>query len=91
MDAKCLCSDQTFITSLTAKVKAACSEDELNTVVQLATDACKTAGVTVDIPVDSASNSTGNSTDNSGWGERSSRANLAMVIGAVGLTAHAVL
>lgn len=87
MEAKCLCSDQTFITSLTAKVKAACSEDELNKVVQLATDACKTAGVTVDIPVDSTSNST----DTSGSGERSSRANLAMAVGLVGLTAHAVL
>lgn len=87
MDGECLCKDQTFVSSLTAKVKAACSEEELNKVVSLATEACKSAGVTVNVPVGSADNSTDSSTDAPGWGERSSKANLALVVGIVGLAA----
>lgn len=91
LDGECLCKDQTFVSSLTAKVRAACSEEELNEVVSLATEACKSAGVTVNVPVNSANNSTDSATDTStdtpGWGERSSKANLAFVVGIVGLAA----
>lgn len=88
MEATCLCKDQTFISSLTKKVEAACSKEELDKVVNLATEACKTAGVTVAIPVD---NSTDSSTDDPSWGERSSTVNLAMMVGVMGLAAQAVL
>ncbi|KFY35149.1 hypothetical protein V494_06166 [Pseudogymnoascus sp. VKM F-4513 (FW-928)] len=97
MDAKCLCSDKDFISSLTKKVEASCEQADTDKVVKLATDACKSAGVTVDIPVGESSDSstdsssTDSSTDQPGWGERSSRANLALVVGVVGLTAQAVL
>lgn len=88
MEATCLCKDQTFISSLTKKVEAACSKEELDKVVSLATGACKTAGVTVDIPVD---NSTDSSAGNPSWGERSSTVSLAMMVGVMGLVAQAVL
>ncbi|KFY86588.1 hypothetical protein V500_07519 [Pseudogymnoascus sp. VKM F-4518 (FW-2643)] len=88
MDATCLCKDQTFITSLTKKVEAACSKEELDKVVSLATGACKTAGVTIAVPVD---NSTDSSAANPSWGERSSTVNLVMVVGVMGLAAQAVL
>lgn len=88
MDATCLCKDQTFISSLTKKVEAACSKEELDKVVSLATSACKTAGVTIAVPVD---NSTDSSAANPSWGERSSTVNLAMMVGVLGLAAQAVL
>lgn len=88
MDAQCLCKDQTFITSLTKKVEAACSKDDLNKVVTLATSACKSAGVTIAIPVD---NSTASSTGASGWGERSSTVSWVMMVGVLGLATQAVL
>ncbi|ELR04313.1 hypothetical protein VC83_06004 [Pseudogymnoascus destructans] len=89
-DAQCLCKDQTFISSLTKKVEAACSKGDFNKVVTLATNACKSAGVTVDIPVGAAaSNSTGSSTDVSGG--RSSTVNLVIMVGALGLAMQAVL
>ncbi|KFZ24273.1 hypothetical protein V502_01265 [Pseudogymnoascus sp. VKM F-4520 (FW-2644)] len=88
MDATCLCKDQTFVTSLTKKVEAACSKEELDKVVSLATSACKTAGVTIAVPVD---NSTDSSAANPSWGERSSTVNLVMVVGVMGLVAQALL
>ncbi|OBT64699.1 hypothetical protein VE03_05826 [Pseudogymnoascus sp. 23342-1-I1] len=86
-DGACLCKDTTFITSLTAKVKAACSTDELNKVVSLATEACKSAGVNVSVPV----NSTDSSADAAGWGERALRVDLLVMVGVLGLVTQAVL
>lgn len=88
MEATCLCKDQTFISSLTKKVEAACSKADLDKVVTLATNACQSAGVTVDIPVN---NSTASSTDASGWGERSSSVSWVMIVGVLGLATQAVL
>ena len=61
--------------------------------VKLATDACKSAGVTVDIPVGdtTSTDSSDSSTDNPSWGAQASTVNLAMVVGVVGLAAQAVL
>ncbi|OBT56252.1 hypothetical protein VE04_02425 [Pseudogymnoascus sp. 24MN13] len=88
MEATCLCKDQTFISSLTKKVEAACSKADLDKVVTLATNACQSAGVTVDIPVN---NSTASSTNASGWGERSSSVSWVMMVGVLGLATQAVL
>ncbi|KFX89924.1 hypothetical protein V490_06741 [Pseudogymnoascus sp. VKM F-3557] len=92
MKTECLCKDQNFISSLTKKVEAACSKEDTATVAKLATDGCKSAGVTVDIPVDDATtDSSDSSTDDPSWGARASTVNLAMVVGVVGLAAQAAL
>lgn len=87
-DAKCLCSDKTFISSVTKKVEDACSKEEVDTMVKVATEACKSANVTVDIPLGAKDNSTA---DGESWGERSSTVNFAMMVGVLGLAAQAVL
>lgn len=88
----CLCKDTAFISTLTKKVEDVCSDEDVDKVVKLATDACKNEGVDVDIPVEDDDNDGGASEDDDkDGGARASTANLVMMAGMVGLAAQAVL
>lgn len=61
LDAKCICSNDTFIQNITCCISEACDTDDRNTAIKAATDLCSSVGVDVPTSV-TCTNGTSTST-----------------------------